>query len=72
MAYEQWHEAFCHVSLKNMRSEMYEDGGEILTTLKDFHCTACALSKFTKQILKSTEQRVKQSLDRLHFDLSEK
>jgi hypothetical protein len=55
-----------------MRSEMYEDKEDISTTLKDFHCTTCALSKFTKQILKSTEQRVKQSLDRLHFDLSEK
>jgi hypothetical protein len=55
-----------------MRSEMYEDEGEISTTLKDFHCTTCALSKSTKQILKSTEQRVKQSLDRLYFDLSGK
>jgi hypothetical protein len=55
-----------------MRSEMYEDGGDISTTPKDFHCTACALSKFTKQILKSTEQRVKQPLDRLHSDLSGK
>jgi hypothetical protein len=51
---------------------MYEDKEDILTTLKDFHCIACILSKFTKYILKSTEQRVKQSLNRLYFDLSEK
>jgi hypothetical protein len=72
MVYEQWHEAFCYVSLKNMRFEMYEDGGDISVTFKDFHCIACVLSKFTKQISKSTEQRVKQPLDRLYFDLSEK
>src|SRR5215217_8549111 len=29
VTYEQWHEAFCHVSPKNMRTEMYEDGGDL-------------------------------------------
>jgi hypothetical protein len=58
MAYEQWHEAFCHVSLKNIKSEMYEDKEDMSSALKDFHCTACALSKFTKQVFKTTEHRI--------------
>jgi hypothetical protein len=72
MAYEQWHEAFCHVSLKNMKSEMYEDEEDMPSALKDFHCTTCALSKFTKRVFKTTEHRVKQSLTRMYSDLSEK
>jgi hypothetical protein len=72
MAYEQWHEAFCHVSLKNMKSEMYEDEEDMPSALKDFYCTACALSKFTKQVLKTTEHRVQQPLNRMYSDLSEK
>jgi hypothetical protein len=55
-----------------MKSEMYEDEEDMLSALKDFHCTACALSKFTKQVLKTTEHRIQQSLNRMYFDLSEK
>jgi hypothetical protein len=55
-----------------MKSEIYEDKEDMSSALKDFHCTACTLSKFTKQVLKTTEHRVQQSLNRMYFDLSEK
>src|SRR5215213_2115759 len=72
VAYEQWHEAFCHVSPKNMRTEMYEDERDLPTPPKDFHCTSCALSKSTKQVPKTTEHRVPKPLDRMYSDLSGK
>src|SRR5215213_6979714 len=55
-----------------MRTEMYEDEEDLPTSLKDFHCTSCALSKSTKQVSKITERRVPKPLDRMYFDLSEK
>src|SRR5215213_4738375 len=55
-----------------MRTEMYEDGGDLPTPPKDFHCTSCALSKFTKQVSKTIEHRVPKPLDRMYSDLSEK
>src|SRR5215213_5709709 len=55
-----------------MRTEMYEDREDLSTSLKDFHCTTCALSKFIKQVSKTIEHRVSKSLDRMYFDLSEK
>ena len=55
-----------------MKAEMYEDGGLLPSLLENFHCTACALSKFTKQVLKTTRRRVQEPLDRMYSDLSGK
>jgi hypothetical protein len=55
-----------------MKSEMYEDEEDMPSALKNFHCTACALSKFTKKVFKTTEHRVQQPLNRMYSDLSEK
>jgi hypothetical protein len=55
-----------------MKPELDEDEEYLPLSLKDFHCTKCAFSKFTKQVSKTIKRHAKQPLERMYSDLSGK
>ena len=72
VTYDEWHQAFGHVSPSYITPSCYEDGHLIPSQPSHFDCSTCSLSKSTKTTPPLATTRSTKPFELIHSDLSGK